>query len=276
MPAAHLAARSRHYPLIEAAIGVLARQPEKELPPEAVARELGWTPARLREAAERWSGVAPGRLFPLLTPGGLGGRRIKPADLRRRRGAGGAGWPRVRLAVIEKMPPRETLRCGYHATPFGGCLLGVLGERICWLSFREGKDLVRARRELCGFWRGAWVREDEAATAPWIPVIFDPPAGGGGPEIPVAVRGTPFQVAVWKALLSVPPGAVSTYAALARAAGRPRAARAAGSAVGANPVSFLIPCHRIVPQGGGFGNYGGGVLRKRALLAWEALHFPAP
>lgn len=276
MSAPRLAARIRHYPLIEAVIGVLVRQPEKELSPEAVARELGLTAPRLREGVARWSGVAPGQFFPLLTLRGLAGRRIAPEDLRRRRVAGGAGWPVVRLEVIEAVPRGEALHYGYHATPFGGCLLGVLGERVCWLSFREGKDLARARRELFEFWRGAPVRKDEAATARWVAMIFDHPSGGGGAEIPVAVRGTPFQVAVWEALLSVPPGAVSTYGALARAAGRPRAARAAGSAVGANPVSFLIPCHRIVPKGGGFGNYGGGVLRKRALLAWEAARFPAP
>ncbi len=271
MPAPLFAGRSRQYPLIEAAIGVVAKRPQKTLSPEAVARELGWTAARLREAVERWSGVDAERFFSLLTPGGLEGRRITRLSRARP-----PGRPAVQLEVIETVPPQEPLRCGFHATPFGGCLLGLLGERIGWLSFREGKDLARARRELSEFWRGAAVREDRKTTARWISVIFDDPFGKAVPEIPVAVRGTSFQIAVWRALLAVAPGAVSTYGALARAAGRPRAARAAGSAVGANPVSFLIPCHRILPQGGGFGNYGGGVLRKRALLAWEAAHFPAP
>lgn len=271
MPAPLFAGRSRQYPLIEAAIGVLAKQPKRALTPESVASVLGLTAARLREAVKRWSGIDAGRFFSLLTPEELEGRRItrlSRAPLPSR--------PAVRLAVIATAPPREPLRFGFHATPFGGCLLGVLGERICWLSFREEKDLARARRELFNFWRRAAVREDQKTTAQWVPSIFDDPFGKAGSEIPVAVRGTPFQVAVWRALLAVPPGAVSTYGALARAAGRPRAARAAGSAVGANPVSFLIPCHRILPQRGGFGNYGGGVLRKRALLAWEAAQFPAP
>jgi len=269
------APQSRAYPLIEAALARIATHPETARDPERLARKLGLTPAGLQAAVRNWSGAAPERFFSLFAPGGLARRLILPMGPRSR-GRAAAPYPAVRLGVVAKAPPGEPLRHGVHETPFGFCLLGVLGEAVCWLSFREKSDLGRARRELLDFWRGVPALADEATTARWIPEIFGLPRGRPGAEIPVAVRGTPFQIAVWKALLTLPPGSVCTYGEIARAAGRPGAARAAGNAVAANPVSFLIPCHRVVPRGGGFGNYGGGRLRKRALLAWEAARFPAP
>lgn len=275
MPNPSYALQRRAYPVIEAALARIATHPETARDPGALARKLGLTPAELQAAVRNWSGAAPERFFSPFAPGGLARRQIPPPGPRCR-GRAAVPHPAVRLRVLAKAPPGEPLRHGVHETPFGGCLIGVLGAAVCWLSFRDKSDLGRALRELLDFWRGVPAFADEATTARWIPEIFNFSRGRAGTEIPVAVRGTPFQIAVWKALLRLPPGAVCTYGALARAVGRPGAARAAGNAVAANPVSFLIPCHRVVPQGGGFGNYGGGRLRKRALLAWEAARFPAP
>ncbi len=276
MPQAVKIEKSPDYALLEAAFAALARQPRLAARPELLARFLDRRPEELAAAARRWSGATAERLLALFSPGALARRRLEPPRRVGLRQTFSAGGPTVLLEVVAEAEAAQTLRYGYHATPFGPCLLGVLADRVCWLSFRDETALVRARRELFDFWRGVPAREDAAFTARWVRAVFAAPGGRVVPKIPVAVRGTPFQIAVWEALLTVPPGAVCSYGALARAAGRPGAARAAGNAVAANPVSFLIPCHRVVPQGGGFGNYGGGALRKRALLAWEAARFPAP
>jgi AraC family transcriptional regulator, regulatory protein of adaptative response / methylated-DNA-[protein]-cysteine methyltransferase len=162
-----------------------------------------------------------------------------------------------------------TLRTGVHAGPLGDAFVAVTERGICHLSFVDGRDaLVAAQARLAAAWPAAHFVEDPASTAPIAARATD---GVAEPRAPLSLhlRGTDFQLAVWRALLAVPPGTLVRYADIARAVQRPRALRAVGSAVGDNPVWVLVPCHRVVRSDGGLGGYAGGLARKQALLARE-------
>jgi AraC family transcriptional regulator of adaptative response/methylated-DNA-[protein]-cysteine methyltransferase len=161
-----------------------------------------------------------------------------------------------------------TVRYGFHSTPFGEALLALTERGICALSFvgeggRKGA-LASVERE----WGGAQLTEDADGTVGAMASIFgsDPEAGA---TIGVDVKGTSFQRRVWEALRAVPRGSVATYEDIARRIGRPKAARAVGSAIGRNPVAFVIPCHRVIRKSGDLGGYRWGLERKSRILSWE-------
>jgi AraC family transcriptional regulator of adaptative response/methylated-DNA-[protein]-cysteine methyltransferase len=118
-------------------------------------------------------------------------------------------------------------------------------------------------------WANADIRQDQQATQKICDRIFEPSAVNSKPLV-LYVKGTNFQIQVWRALLSVPFGGITTYQGLAAAMGRPTAARAVGNALGSNPVGYLIPCHRVIRESGEFGGFRWGLERKTILLGWEA------
>ena len=165
-----------------------------------------------------------------------------------------------------------TVNAGVAACPFGPCLIGDTARGICHLAFFAAEDRACAMAEMLAAWPLAEVIWNDAHAALLAAEIFAP-AATANPSAPrnVFVRGTPFQLRVWRSLLRVvPPGALVTYRNLAAAAGHPNASRATGSAIGKNPVAFLIPCHRVIRGDGTPGHYRWGTLRKRAMLAWES------
>ncbi|HWP01815.1 MAG TPA: methylated-DNA--[protein]-cysteine S-methyltransferase [Gemmatimonadaceae bacterium] len=172
------------------------------------------------------------------------------------------------------------LAVGFHDSPFGPVLLGAsevgtsqLG--IAWLSFVTNSR-ARALAALRESWPGVQLVRSDQLTAELVEGIFAKCGNGRSqgriPHLPLLVRGTDFQVKVWKALLRIPTGSVATYKDVAQAVGAPAATRAVGNAVGRNPVAFLIPCHRVVRSTGALGGYRWGTERKRLILSWEALH----
>ncbi|MEI7610105.1 MAG: methylated-DNA--[protein]-cysteine S-methyltransferase [Rhodospirillaceae bacterium] len=178
----------------------------------------------------------------------------------------GAPDPRLRCLESTGRPPRE-VRWGRHPSPYGPVLAAAAEGALCWLAFiKEDEDAPLAR--LAQTWPGATLHEDPDATAAAVALAFGPATRLPQP-LPVLLEGTPFQQTVWRALLRIPVGALVTYGDLAAAVGRPKAVRATGSAVGANPVSVLVPCHRVIGKAGTPFKYGGGPERKKALLAFE-------
>jgi AraC family transcriptional regulator of adaptative response/methylated-DNA-[protein]-cysteine methyltransferase len=182
---------------------------------------------------------SPGRLHDLT----MSVRAMTPGELRRGDG--------LRIAW------------GVHETPFGACLVARTPRGVCELAFLEEGDDPGAG--LAARWPRATRTHEPELTAP---VARRLSRAGEGP-LGLHVRGTNFQIRVWRALLAIPPGRVSSYGEIAREIGRPSAARAVGRAVGSNPVSILIPCHRVLRAHGELGGYRWGLERKRALLAWE-------
>jgi AraC family transcriptional regulator of adaptative response/methylated-DNA-[protein]-cysteine methyltransferase len=157
-----------------------------------------------------------------------------------------------------------TIRAGFAASPFGRCLIGDSPHGICCLSFFETAGKQAASAELHDIWPLANVVWDSSHARALAADVFEAHRG-----MRVFAAGTDFQVRVWRELLRVPMGGTISYGELAVAIGNPNASRATGSAVGANPVSFLIPCHRVIRANGETGHYHWGAERKRAMLQWE-------
>lgn len=158
-----------------------------------------------------------------------------------------------------------TIRAGITESPFGHCLIGDSPRGICCLSFFDAADKKSATAELHDVWPHADLLWDPSHARKLAADVFESAQG-----MNVHVAGTEFQLRVWRELMRIPMGGTISYGELAAIVGNPRAARATGSAVGANPVSFLIPCHRVILGNGDIGHYHWGVDRKRAILEWEA------
>ncbi len=158
---------------------------------------------------------------------------------------------------------------GFHATPFGECLLAMTTRGICSLTFQETTKRAEALADLCTRWPRAVFQEHTTTTGAVVNQLFDEDADRSKP-FHLLVRGTNFQIKVWEALLKIPAGQVADYGRIARQIGSPGAMRAVGTACGSNPVAFLIPCHRVLQRTGGIGGYRWGITRKRAILGWEA------
>ncbi|HEM46436.1 MAG TPA: methylated-DNA--[protein]-cysteine S-methyltransferase, partial [Alphaproteobacteria bacterium] len=166
---------------------------------------------------------------------------------------------------------RPAIAAGFAETPFGRCLVGDSPRGVCHLAFVESDDGEAEWLALRRNWPLAGVRRDDAAAQRLVKRIFRPHGQvGAAAPLRAFVRGTAFQVQVWRALLQVRAGALVSYRDLAEALGRPSAARAVGTAVGRNPLAYLIPCHRVIRETGVVGTYRWGTGRKRAMVAWES------
>lgn len=191
-------------------------------------------------------------------------------------GLSGPGRLHDLLVSVEGVTPGEfkakgaglEIRHGFHQTPFGSALIAVTARGVCHLAFLENAaGRGAALKELKAKWPDADHVESRKSTAPIAGKIFE---RASRRKLPVLLSGTPFQLKVWEALLRIPAGRASTYGQVAAAIGVPKASRAVGSAIGSNPVAFLIPCHRVIKSAGIVGDYRWGPARKRALLAWES------
>ncbi|MBL8899905.1 MAG: methylated-DNA--[protein]-cysteine S-methyltransferase [Planctomycetes bacterium] len=244
-----------------------------------LAHALRTSPFHLQRTFQRWAGLSPKRFLQLLALGDAKRALARGASVLDAAHHAGLSTPsRLHDAFvsIEAMSPAEwraggarlALRWGLGRSPFGSFAVAWSERGVSALAFaaeeRSRENLAEALR---ASWPAArWRRDDEGVGA------FEARLAGAasGEPLRLHVRGTSFQVQVWRALLSLPSGAACSYAELARAVGAPRAARAVGTAVGANPVAVLIPCHRVLRSTGALGGYRWGPDRKRALLAWEA------
>ncbi|MBN16130.1 MAG: 6-O-methylguanine DNA methyltransferase [Pelagibacterium sp.] len=159
---------------------------------------------------------------------------------------------------------------GYAPSPFGKVCLMVTQYGVAGISFADDGKEQYAFEDLANRWPNAAYKRDDAAIAPIAARIFDPDRWDPDQPIRLVMIGSQFEIKVWETLLKVPAGRAATYGEVARAVGRPNAARAIGRAVGRNPISFVVPCHRIVGSTGALTGYHWGIVRKRAILGWEA------
>jgi AraC family transcriptional regulator of adaptative response/methylated-DNA-[protein]-cysteine methyltransferase len=255
-----------------------------------VAQHVGMSPFHFQRLFTRWAGVSPKRFSQVLA---LEYAKSLLRDCRNLldatydAGLTSGGRLHDLFVKLEAVTPGEyrtggaglEIQAGFHETPFGECLLALSQRGVVGLSFVETNRRV-LWRDLEERWPGATIAERPRETAPVAARVFraleirDPE---GLVPLSLLVRGTNFQVKVWNALLRIPPGCVATYEDVAGMVHAPRAVRAAGTAIGRNPVAFLIPCHRVIRGTGALGGYRWGLERKRAMLAWEARHSePAP
>jgi AraC family transcriptional regulator of adaptative response/methylated-DNA-[protein]-cysteine methyltransferase len=230
----------------------------------------------------RWVGISPKRFLQFLTKEyakTLLEKSINLLDVTYESGLTSPGRLHDLFVTCEAVTPGEyktkgaglEIAYGYHATPFGECMLAITDRGICGLSFVQNDGRQPVFADLKNRWAHAKLVEDPYVTRPFVKRIFDPSKQKNSAPLYLILNGTNFQIKVWEALIKIPMGAVVSYESVAAHIGMPKASRAVGNAVGSNPVSFVIPCHRVIRKTAEFGNYGGGVARKMAMLGWEAV-----
>lgn len=264
------------YQRIERAIHFLHANHRAQPSLAEVAAHVKLSDYHFQRLFRRWAGVSPKRFLQYLTADDAK-RRLREAasvlDVTDGAGLSSGGRLHDVMVTLHAASPGEwkhggaglTIRYGFHASPFGECLIAATARGVCALRFVAGAR-EPALAELAAEWPGAVLRESVRATRHVARVLF----GERRAAIALHVRGSNFQIKVWEALLTIPSGALISYGALAQRIDAPRAARAVGTAVGQNPVALLIPCHRVIRDTGVLGNYRWGSARKSALLAWEA------
>lgn len=265
------------YARVEQTIRYLERHFRRQPDLAELAAQVHLSEYHFQRMFRRWAGVTPKRFLQYLTADYLMARlRETESVLEAADGAGLSGGGRAHepMVTLHAVTPGEwksgglglTVQYGYAPTPFGDCLVTLTERGVCGLDFvsdREPGQLAALRRQ----WPKARVVERPRAAREVAARVF---GDDHGAPLRLHVRGSNFQIKVWEALLRIPPGEFVYYEALARRVGCPRAARAVGAAVGANPVAVLIPCHRVIRKTAAFGEYRWGETRKKALLAWEA------
>ncbi len=270
------------YERVERAIRFLGENAEHRPSLAEVARSAGLSPAHFQRLFTRWAGISPKRFLQFLAKEHASERLRRSAtvlDAAYEAGLSGPGRLHDLLVATEAATPGElasggrgvTVSWGFHPTPFGECLLGMTARGICHLSFVDRGGRRDTLAELRRRWPRASLREGRTLVSRTAERVF---AGTGCGKLHLHLAGTNFQLKVWEALLRIPPGAATTYGDVARRIGRPTAARAVAGAVGANPVAWIIPCHRVLRSIGTLGGYRWGVERKRVMLGWEAARAP--
>lgn len=275
------------YERVASVIRYLDRHHTEQPDLNALAQSVGLSPFHFHRLFSNWAGVTPKDFLQSLTfehVKALLQTGESVLDAAFDAGLSGAGRVHDLCLALEAASPGELknggagLRIDYGSagTPFGDALIAETSRGICHLSFLSGDGRNGARDLLAAQWPNAQlVRNDDRAEQAANQIFVHPAQGQPRAHLRAFVRGTPFQLRVWRALLRVPTGALTTYGRLAAAIHQPTAARAVGSAVGANPLAFIIPCHRVIRETGALGNYHWDPIRKRAILGWELAHLGA-
>lgn len=266
-----------HYRVIGRALDEIDRGgPQLSL--DELATRMGMSPAHFQRVFSRWVGVSPKRYQQYLTldlARRLLAERHTVLETTLEAGLSGTGRLHDLFLRWEAMSPGDYARggaglaifWGWFESPFGPALVMGTEKGLCGIGFAAERGAEATMADLLARWPRAEFVEDPMRLRPWVLAAFGADAAE---PVPLYLIGAPFQIKVWEALLSVPSGHVTTYSDLARAVGHPTAQRAVGTAVGRNPISFLIPCHRALRTTGALGGYHWGLPVKRAILAWEA------
>jgi len=268
---------SYHYQVVARAIALIDAPGGAQRSLPDLAQHMGMSPAHFQRVFSQWAGVSPKRYQQYLTLGHarrLLSDRLSTLEASHELGLSGQARLHDLFVCWEAMTPGEyarrgaglSIRYGWFETPFGRALGMASARGLCGLAFADEGQQATILAEMMHRWPKAEFVEDAQAAAPHVAAAF---AQSGQAQLHLI--GTPFQIKVWEALLQVPSGEVTTYGDIGRAIGMDRAARAIGTAVGRNPIGFLLPCHRCLRGStGGLGGYHWGLARKRAMLAWEA------
>ncbi len=266
---------SYHYQTIERAIGEIDKA-EQPLSLEELSRRMHMSPAHFQRVFSQWVGVSPKRYQQYLTlehAKSLLSERHSLLTTAHEAGLSGSGRLHDLFVTWEAMTPGEFAAAGdglsifwdWFDTPFGETLVMATQRGICGLAFASETGRDEAMGDMTSRWPMAEFVRDGQSVAPFVKAAISQTG-----SVKLHMIGAPFQIKVWEALMQIPSGHVTTYTDIAQAVGKPKAVRAVGTAVGRNPVSWLIPCHRALRKTGALGGYHWGLPVKRALLAWEA------
>jgi AraC family transcriptional regulator of adaptative response/methylated-DNA-[protein]-cysteine methyltransferase len=272
---------SADYDIVRHAIAYISKHWRAQPEVEAIAHAVGVTPDELHHLFRRWAGLTPMAFLQALTidhARALLRDSASVLDAAYEVGLSGPGRLHDLFVTHEAMSPGEwktggeglTVRYGFHPSPFGQALVMATERGLAGLAFADPGEEQAALTDMKERWTRATYVEDANGTATIARRIFEPSQWRNDQPLRIVMIGTDFEVRVWETLLRIPMGNVSTYSDIARKLGNPKASRAVGTAVGKNPLSFVIPCHRVLGKSGDITGYHWGLTRKRAMLGWEA------
>lgn len=271
------------YERIAQAIDFIVGQVNSQPTLDEIAAHVHLSPFHFQRLFSRWAGVTPKRFLQVLTL-----ERAKQLLSESRSllevsdSVGLSSGSRLydHFVHLEAVTPGEyktggaglTIEYAVHDSPFGKAFIAITSRGICNFSFLEHAEIDEHLTDLYKNWPHGTLHENRQRTLAVVQTMFREEKKLERP-VSLHVCGTNFQVSVWKALLRIPPAAVASYSQVATAIGHPKSARAVGLAVGANPIAFLIPCHRVIQQSGKLGGYRWGETRKQAIHAWESARY---
>jgi AraC family transcriptional regulator of adaptative response/methylated-DNA-[protein]-cysteine methyltransferase len=270
---------NRQYKLVSASIRWVAEHQFDQPDLQRLSLEMGVSPHHLQRTFQAWAGVSPKQFLKSLTRKAALDRLkngCSVLDSALESGLSGPGRLHDLMISTEALTPGEIRKhgegvqidYGFGETLFGMALIAWTQRGISFLGFAEENGAESTLANLQEQWANASFREDSPAAQNWLDRIFD---DSHDKPIPLWLRGSPFQLKVWEALLEIPEGTHSSYGRLATQIGHPGAARAVGAAVGSNPVAWIIPCHRVIRQMGEVGGYRWGGVTKQAMIGFEAV-----
>jgi AraC family transcriptional regulator of adaptative response/methylated-DNA-[protein]-cysteine methyltransferase len=271
----------RDYDLVRRAISFLTDRWTEQPSLEQLAGHIGLSPAHCQKLFTRWCGLSPKEFVQAITiehARSLLTGSASVLDTAHEVGLSGPGRLHDLFVTHEAMTPGDYKRrgegleiaWGVHPSPFGHALAMATERGICGLAFFDNmNEMPAALADMTQRWPAAAFVETPERTAAFLASVFDQRARSASEPVRLVLIGTEFEVGVWQALLRIPMGRAVSYSDLARHVGRPTAARAVGSAVGRNPISFVVPCHRVLRGDGNLGGYHWGLTRKRAIIGWE-------
>jgi AraC family transcriptional regulator of adaptative response/methylated-DNA-[protein]-cysteine methyltransferase len=249
---------------------------------DVIAGELGESPTQLQKTFTRWAGLSPKAFLQAVTLDHakrlLRQEELPLLETSYELGLSGPVRLHDLFVTHEAMSPGEwrlrgaglTIRYGFHPSPFGVALVMVTDRGLAGLAFNDPGQERESFEDMAGRWPNANYVEDSAATAGYAARIFEADRWQAEEPLRIVLIGSDFQVRVWQTLLKIPMGKAVTYSDIACDIGQPTASRAVGAAVGRNPISFVVPCHRALGKSGALTGYHWGLTRKRAMLGWEA------
>jgi AraC family transcriptional regulator, regulatory protein of adaptative response / methylated-DNA-[protein]-cysteine methyltransferase len=267
---------SKDYKRVEKVIRYLDTHHRDQPSLSELSKVVGLSQSHFHRLFSRWAGITPKDFLKALTASHAKDLLRESKDIMSVSfdvGLSGPGRLHDLLVTLEGVSPGEfkvagrglEIRYGFHDSPFGKFLMGLTHRGICYLAFGESKsEMIQDLRRK---WPEAELARSDSATAQMAKQVFD---AKKRTQVALFLDGTPFQIQVWSALLRIPHGKLTSYGDLAGALGKPGAARAVGSAVAANSIAYLIPCHRVIRESGVLGDYRWDPARKKAILAWES------
>jgi AraC family transcriptional regulator, regulatory protein of adaptative response / methylated-DNA-[protein]-cysteine methyltransferase len=274
-----------NYQRIANAIEYLEKNFQRQPELDEVAERAHLSPFHFQRMFTEWAGISPKRFLQYLTVDFLKSKLSQAPNLTDAAEAAGlSSQSRVYdlFTTLEAVTPQEykqrggiTIQYGFTETRFGEALIGVSERGVCWLSFiQTDGDALMSLEEMKAHWSNSVFRANKELIEEYAQRIFpmatlpgDRERGEG--KLHLFVKGTNFQIKVWEALLQLPVGNVTTYQSIARNINNPNALQAVGSAVGANHIAYLIPCHRVIRKDGILGEYRWNPTRKKSMLGWE-------
>lgn len=272
---------ARDYQTIRKTLEFITHCWRDQPPLEDIAAAVDLSPTHLQRVFTRWAGLTPKQFLQAITldhARDLLRDAASVLDATFEVGLSGPGRLHDLFVTHEAMTPGVyrargagvTISYAFHPSPFGQALLMVTEHGLAGLAFADPGEEAAALEDMTSRWPNAEFVEDAQATAPILGRVFDPNEWNADTPLRVVLIGTDFEVRVWETLLRIPLGRATTYSDIAAHLGNPKASRAVGTAVGKNPVSFVVPCHRVLGKTGDLCGYHWGLTRKKAILGWEA------